>query len=192
MAAEVVKSKDLYDALAFVLPLLGLGLSWWSFQFGEGGATPDSYPGADFSFDLDGIDAMQRGQRDRARYSSHVLFLGGALLLAAAVPIGAASVHVSDAFNFSALAGAIMIVMCAIYCGNGMLVIWRRRRDDAFALYWSKEMPALYRKDVVRTIYFELNPMPLWALPDRNWYTKRKLPDVSEVVRRASKLPPAQ
>ena len=70
MTAEVFKSKDLYDALAFVLPLLGLGFSWWSFQFGEGGATPDSYPGADFAFDLDGSRRRLRIHRTKPPFAN--------------------------------------------------------------------------------------------------------------------------
>jgi len=183
-------SEMLLDALAFALPLAGIALGAWSFRFAEVGATPDSFPDSSGSFDAE--DEMLRGQRFRARESARATFICGALLLAAAVPMGSANAHVHDPINLSALAGYVLLALCGTYGISRILHVWHLRRDDAFNIYFSKDMFFLYDREKTRAIYMTLNPMPLWTLADSYWFSKRVLPSIDLVYRKASKMPVAQ
>jgi hypothetical protein len=190
MIFSPLHSEILLDALAFALPLGGIALSAWSFRFAEVGATPDEFP--DSSGFLDAEDEMLRGQRFRARESARATFTSGAVLLAAAVPMGSANAHVHDAINLSALAGCALLALCGTYGVSRIVRIWRLRRDDAFSIYFSKDMFFLNDREKTRALYMALNPMPLWTLPDRNWFSKRILPSIDVVYRKASKMPAEQ
>ncbi len=179
-------SESLLNALAFVLPLAGIALSWWSFRWTEEGATPDSC-GIEY-FGFQGSDVgLQVGQRYRARWCARTCFNAGALLLAASVPMGTAGSHALDRINLSALSGLLIIGVTAIYAILQLLAIWRSRRSDAFGLYFSKEMFSLYDRDKTARIYFRENRMHVWSIVDRRWFEKRKLPNIDEVYLTASK-----
>jgi hypothetical protein len=178
-------SKNFFDWLAIVLPLGGIALSWWSFRFGEEGATPDALVDY-FTTDIE-AETLGRGIRYRARLSARMLFTAGALLLAAAVPMGAAGNHATDRINMFAISGYLILVFTAIYMGVSTIQILHARRRDAFGMYFTKDMTYLYDMKTTEQIYFRLNPMPLWSLPNRNWFRTRKMPDIHEVFQKAGR-----
>jgi len=184
----ILQSKELYDWLAGLLPLAGIALSWWSFGFAEEGATPDKWTDFGSSIDIE-QEGLEKGMRYRARLCARALFATGALLLAAAVPIGAAASHVQDHINLSAVAGFVIIVFTGIYIVVEGAKIWQQRHGDAFNLYYSKDMFYMYDRDKTATLYYALNPMPFWSLFDRNWFASRRLPNINDVAAKAAKTP---
>ncbi len=181
-----MQTQAVLDVIAFVLPLAGIALTWWSFRWAEDGATPDSYGEASLGVGV--TDAQLRmGERYRARSCARICFNAGALLLAADVPMGAAANHAHDRFDLSAAAAFVIIGFAAIYCASQLLRVWRNRRSDAFSIYFDKDMFFLYDSNPTERIYFRLNPMPIWSLPDSDWFGKRKLPSIDEVCATASK-----
>ncbi|HEV2740628.1 MAG TPA: hypothetical protein VGU66_18855 [Candidatus Elarobacter sp.] len=182
----ILQSKDLYDWLAALLPLGGIALSWWSFRFAEDGATPDTWTDIGSSIDIE-QESLQKGMRYRARLSARALFAAGALLVAAAVPMGAAATHVQERVNFSAIAGFLIIAFSAGYIVMQAIKIWRDRRRDAFGLYYSKDMFSWYDESKTAELYYALNPMPFWSLLDRNWFASRKRPNIDDVFANAAK-----
>jgi hypothetical protein len=185
----ILQSKELFDWLAALLPLAGIGLSWWSFRFAEQGATPDSLsdPGSAI-IDVE-QEILQKGMRYRARWCARVLFAAGALLLAAAVPMGAAAAHLGDRVNLSAITGFAIIAFAGGYIGIQAIKLWKSRRRDAFGIYYSKDMFFLYDEKKTAKLYYALNPMRFWSLFDRNWFASRKLPDIHDVFAKAAKTP---
>lgn len=166
------------SATAFVLPLAGIALGWWSFRWSEEGVAPEIC-GDDTSTPSRSDELqLQRGQRFRARWCARICFNAGALLLAASVPLGSAA---NDGrFNVSALAAFLIIAFAAVYAAWEVWKIWQNRRADAFNIYFSAMMTRLYDREKTKEIYFRLNPMPPWTLPDRNWFENRNRPDVRE------------
>ena len=180
-------SPSLLNVTAFILPLAGIGLSWWSFRWAEAGATPDTYDdGTWTNLQLDEAQ-LQMGQRYRARWCARVCFNAGALLFAASVPMGAAADHVRDQFNLSAFSALFIFAFAALYAASQVWQLWQHLREDAFSIYFDKDMFYLYDKEKTRQIYFRLNPMPIWTLLDRNWFEKRKSPSIDELCATASK-----
>ena len=179
-------SDPTLSILAFALPLAGVALSWWSFRFAEEGAVPDN-PWHIRKVVFGDEIPLKLGIRGRARACAALTFNVGAILLASAVPMGSASAHMHDPVNLLALAAYLMLGGCAIYALRSLTGIWRWRKQDAFNLYFSKEMWPLYEEDCTRRLYFKLNPMPIWTLLDRKWYEKRKQPDIQDVFRLCSK-----
>jgi hypothetical protein len=186
-----VHFPGVFEWLAGTLPLCGIALSWWSFRFAEEGATPDAPMEYGRYIDIVEQD-LKRGMRDRARRCARMLFGAGALLLAAAVPMGAASAPLQGDVNLPAIGGFTIIACAAIYIVFEVLNLWKSRRDDAFNLYYSKDMFYLYDRNKTAQVYFDLNPMPVWSLLDRNWFLSRKLPDIDEIAARATKTATAQ
>jgi hypothetical protein len=145
------------NVLAFIVPLIGVVLSAWSFRWSERGATPDQ-PFGSYGSNLDPEKIMLLvGERFRARRWARVLFNSGALFLAAAVPLGNAGNHVTDSFNWLALSGTLILVAAAIYAAREIIGIWQNLRSDAFGLYYDKDMYRLYDQEKVRKLYFALN-----------------------------------
>ncbi len=180
---------SLLNLIAFILPLAGIALGWWSFRWAEEGATPDTY-GNDTWTNLQLEEAqLYMGQRYRARWCARICFNAGALLLAASVPMGTAANHERGQFNLSAIAAFLIIVFAVAYTASQVWKIWQHRREDAFSIYFDKDMFRLYDKEKTQKIYFRLNPMPIRTLIDRNWFEKRKLPSIDEVYATASKVP---
>lgn len=175
------------NVIAFVLPLAGIALSWWSFRWAEEGATPDTYGETWTNLQLEETQ-LQMGQRCRARWCARICFNDGALLLAASVPMGSAANH--GRLNLSAIAALLIITFAIVYALLQLWQIWERHRENAFDIYFDKDMSYLYDREKTRKIYFRLNPMPIWSLLDRNWFEKRKLPNIDEVYTTASKTPP--
>jgi hypothetical protein len=186
----ILQSKELYDWLAALLPLAGIALSWWSFRFAEDGATPDTWTDFGSSIDIE-QESLQKGMRYRARLCARALFAAGALLVAAAVPMGAATSHVQDRVNLSAITGFGIIAFSVGYIVLQAVKIWRARRSDAFQLYYTKDMFFLYDENKTASLYYALNPMPFWSLPDRNWFASRKRPNIDDVFAKAAKTSPA-
>jgi hypothetical protein len=166
------------------LPLAGILLGWWSYGFAEIGATPDTVPGGVEYFDE--TQEMLKGQRYRGRQSARMTFAAGALLLAAAVPMAQAPLHRSDAVNYYALCGYAVVAYCVVFGVYSVRALWLQCREDAFGIFWSKEMWNLYDEAGTRRLFFIANPMPIWTLPDRHWFTKQKrlTPDVLPRKRR--------
>ena len=183
--AAALQSNATLSVLSFILPLGGIALSCWSFSFAEAGATPDQFPGVNTYWDANEQVAM--GQRFRARLSARAAFICGALLLAAAVPMGVASGHVSDPLNLSAAAGYLIILAAILYGLNEARRIWLTRRADAFRIYYDAEMERMYHEKPVRHLFFKLNRMPIWSLLDRRWFIKQRNPPIEDVVRIAQK-----
>jgi hypothetical protein len=182
-----VGDQTLVTGLGMAFPLLGVFLSWWSFKWAEEGATPDAYydpsPVADIQQEI-----LEHGIRDRARICARVTFNVGALLIAAGVPMGAATQHTRDAVNGFALSAYVLVLAALVYTARQIVLIWRSRRDNAFSWYYSNNtMPYLYDAEKTARIFFRLNPMPIWTLPDRKWFEKLRKPDIAEVFRLASK-----
>ncbi len=172
--------------MAFMLPLAGIALGWWSFRWTEEGAMPDTYADATSS-NLQLEEAQLRtGQRYRARWCSRTCFNTGALFLAASVPMGSAA-NAQNGLTLSAISALLIIAFTAIYVASQLWRISQHRREDAFSIYFHKDMFFLYHKETTRGIYFRLNPMRIWTLPDRHWFQKRKLPSIDEVYATASK-----
>jgi hypothetical protein len=165
---------------------MGIALSWWSFRFAEEGATPDTWTDFGSAIDIE-QEGLQKGMRYRARLCARALFAGGALLLAAAVPMGAAASHVQDRVNLSAITGFAIIAFTVAYIVVQAAQIWKDRRRDAFGLYYTKDMFFLYDEKKTAELYYALNPMPFWSLPDRNWFASRKRPSIHEVFDKAAK-----
>jgi hypothetical protein len=182
----IMQSQELFDLLAGVLPLGGIALSWWSFRFAEEGATPDAWPSLGTGFDFE-QESLEKGLRHRARWSARVLFAAGALLLAAGVPMGSAGMHVQNQVNFPAIGAFAIVTLAILYGAVEASKIWRARRKDAFWLYYNKDMFFLYDEKKTAEIYYALNPMPFWSLPNRNWFASVKVPDIDVVARRAPK-----
>lgn len=126
------------------------------------------------------MQQMLLGQRYRARQSARMSFAAGALLLAAAVPMAQAPLHRSDDVNYYALCGYAIVAYCVVFGVHSVRALWLQRRQDAFSIFWSKEMWSLYDEDGTRRLFFIANPMPIWTLPDKYWFTKqeRLTPDV--------------
>jgi len=183
--------ESLLNVTAFVLPLAGIAIGWWSFPWAEEGATPDSYGDNGSGFRAEEAQ-LQMGQRYRARWCARICFNAGALLLAAAVPMGAAASHARDQFNLSALSALLIVGFAAIYGAAQVFQLWKNRRRDAFSIYFDKTMFFLYRQKETERIYFRLNLMPIWSVLDRDWFEKRKLPSIDEVYAKASKSPTAE
>jgi hypothetical protein len=175
------------NAIAFILPLAGIALSWWSFRWAEAGATPDTYGDIWTTLQLEETQ-LQMGQRNRARCCARICFNAGALLLAASVPMGSAANN--GRFNLSAFAALLIVAFAAAYVALQVLQIWKNLREDAFGIYFNKDMCYLYDREKTREIYFRLNPMPIWTLLDRSWFEKLTLPNINEVFATASKTPP--
>jgi hypothetical protein len=89
-------------------------------------------------------------------------------------------------------AGSYTTPWDTIYACKGSVEIWTARRSDAFSIYFGKEMWPLYDKNITKQIYFSLNPMPIWSLPDREWFLKRTIPDIQDVYKKASKAAPSE
>jgi hypothetical protein len=103
--------------------------------------------------------------------------------------MGAAAQHTRDPVNGFALASYALALLGFIYCVRQLFKIWRSRRANAFSWYYdNNSMPYLYDTDKTAEIFFRLNPMPIWTLPDRRWFEKLRKPDIDEVFRLASKL----
>ncbi len=178
--------------VAFLLPLAGIALSWWSFRWAEEGATPDTYGNGTWT-NLQIEEAqLHMGERYRARWYSRVCFNAGALLLAASVPMGSAANNVRAQFSLSAISAFLIIAFAVAYAASQVWQVWQHLREDAFSIYFNKDMSFLYDREKTRQIYFRLNPMPIWALFDRNWFEKRKIPSINEVYATASKGKPPE
>lgn len=174
------------NLLGIAFPLLGVALSWWSFQWAEQGATPDSYYDPSPSTTIE-KEILEHGIRDRARTCARLTFNIGALLVAAGVPMGAAAQHTHDAVNGFALSAYLLVVIAFIYCGRVIFELWNSRRANAFSWYYDNNMmPYSYDAEKTAKIFFRLNPMPIWSLIDRNWFQKLRTPDINEVFRLAA------
>ena len=176
--------------LGMAFPLLGVALTWWSFKWAEDGATPDAYydPSPDTSIES---EILEHGIRDRARVCARITFNMGALLIAAGVPMGAAAQHTHDSVNGFALTAYALVLFGLVYCIRQIVAIWRSRRDNAFSWYYANNtMPYYYDADKTAKIFFDLNKMPIWTLPDRTWFKKLRKPNIDDVFRLASKPPP--
>ena len=177
--------------LGMAFPLLGVVLSSWSFRWAEHGATPDSYydPSPDTNLEK---EILQHGIRERARMCARVTFNIGALLVAAGVPMGAASQHTRDVVNGFALTSYALVLLGSAYCLQQIVAIWRSRRENAFSWYYDNNaMPYYYDAKKTAKIFFALNPMPIWTLPDRRWFEKLRKPNIDDVFRLATKPPRA-
>jgi hypothetical protein len=175
-----------YEWLGALLPIAGIALGAWSFRFAEEGATPDGW--TDFSprFDVD-QEMFEQGMRFRARWSARMLFNAGALCLTAAVPMGIAASQSATWVSLSALSAVAIVLFAMVYVVVQAVGIWKARRRDAFSIYYDKNMWQLYDETKTKDLYFRLNPMPLWSLLNRQWFSARKLPPIGEVYRVAAK-----
>jgi hypothetical protein len=97
-----------------------------------------------------------------------------------------AASHVHDRTNGFAIAACIVMLSAVVYGVWQAIFLWRERRIDAFDIYFGK-MWSFYDCEQTAEIYFRENPMPIWSLFDRDWFTKRKLPNIEEVASKAKK-----
>lgn len=175
-----MSEQVLLESLGMGFALLGIVFSWWSFSFADNGATPDLWS-SPTAFDFD-QEAYDKGVRWRARESARVTFNIGALFLAASVPMGPAATHVADSLGPFVLAAGAMVIFAILLGIFSMITIWKHRRADAFSLYFDcSKMNFLYDRSTTEALYFRLNPMPLWSLPDRKWRSKTQKPDIMDV-----------
>lgn len=180
----MLQSSEL-TAIAAILPLVGLFLSWVSFRWAEVGASPENFqtPSNLFGF-ID--DQLRAGERRRARLCARVFFNAGALLVAAAAPMGNAASHVHDSVNLIAISAYAILLFTLFYAVLASVRVMRDRKHDAFSLYFTKDMHFLYNREETKKSYFELNPMPLWSVFDRKWFAKLKVPNIDDIVACAS------
>ena len=175
-------------ALAVATPLVAIGLSWWSFIWAEDGATPDGYGGFPWeAARFHAEEARQPGMRARSRMNARTCFDCGALLLAAGVPAG---MIVGGAYSPTFWVWLLYGVFVALAIFRGVLgidAIWRHRREDAFNFWFSGDMYRLYDRDKARQLFERENPMPIWSIFNRRWSETIQNPDISEVLRVASK-----
>jgi hypothetical protein len=184
-----MRNDVLVAGLGIAFPLVGVALSWWSFKWAEEGATPDSYYDPSPSTSIE-KEILQHGIRDRARMCARITFNAGALLIAAGVPMGSASQHTHDAINGFAIASYILVLAGFVYCVRQIGELWRSRRANAFSWYYDNNaMPYYYDAEKTAKIFFALNPLPIWTLPDRQWFDKLRKPDIQDVARLAAKTP---
>jgi hypothetical protein len=171
--------SSLNTSFAALLPVAAIAMSWWSFKWGEAGATPHALPGAS----PEGREEvmLDRGERYRARLWSKACFNAGALLLVASVPFGQAN----ERAQYLALAGYAIVLFDIFYFVRQVCKIWQHWREDAFDIYFEPIMWQLYDRERTAAIYFRENPMPLWSLFDPDWAAKRKKPNIHEVAEKA-------
>lgn len=169
--------------LAALLPIGGIVMSWWSFRWGEAGATPDTWNGES----PQGREAqmLEKGDRYRARWWAKVCFNAGALLLVASVPIGQANGQARYS-EILALSGYAIVLFDFVYFGLQARKIWQYWRQEAFDIYFEPMMWRLYDRERTAAIYFRDNPMRIWSLFDREWAAKRKKPNIHEVYEQAA------
>ena len=165
-------------------PLMGVVLSWWSYRWNEEGATPDRYSDPGFGDSDFKSEMLEFGQRRRSRTCAKTAFNAGAFLLAAAVPMGAAVNHASDAINVYALSSYGVLAIAVVYAALQLRSVWLDRREHAFELYFYSDnmMQYLYNAAATRKLFFSLNPMPFWTLYDRRWYDKLRKPNVAQLT----------
>jgi hypothetical protein len=187
---SLLSSGPLLITLGSVVTIVGIILGWWSFKFGEAGAVRD-FDGGGVTW-FDDKQHMLLGQRTRARDCARVTFVSASLSLIAGVLIGLAGASVTPHSDILAAVGYFALLGCLAYACKGSVEIWTARRSDAFSIYFGKEMWPLYDKNITKQIYFSLNPMPIWSLPDREWFLKRTIPDIQDVYKKASKAAPSE
>ncbi len=102
--------------------------------------------------------------------------------------MGSAGNHAQDRFNVPAASAYAIVLIAAAYLIVETVRIWKARREDAFGIYFDAMMSFLYDSGATARLYFALNPMQLWTLPNRNWFVTRNIPRIDDVVAQATKI----
>ncbi len=169
--------------IAAILPIVGIVLSGWSFSFSEKGATPDTFPdiSPDYEFDEEILDL---GERRRARRIARLLFILGALCLAASVPMGIVDNHALALTTLPAISCYLLLLLGAVYGVREVYALWQDLRQDAFSSFYDgKKFSQFYKnRSAIEVLFFTMNPLPIWSLFSRYWRTSLTIPNANQVL----------